>query len=394
MKMKFLSDLLAMKSVMIGAGGISRILMRVDLNIPKNNDLSRIYAIRATLFSLINAGVSVILLSHYGRPGTADSFSDAFSLKPISRLLSGTLGLDVEFVPNNILQELPAIESKVSLLENLRFYEEEEKNGVALAKKLASLGDAFVNEAFSVSHRKHCSVDAITEFLPSFAGLSFEKELNELTKVAENVTGRYTVILGGSKVSSKIDVLRVLSKKANTLIVGGAMANTFLSASGKNLGKSVVEKELFEEAREIMKDSSAEIILPIDFLASRDIEVFGSSFSLDDILPEFSCFDIGPQTIEKIKKVVNESDILLWNGALGAFEYANFGESSLIVSEAIVDATQRNGLISIVGGGETIASMGDLKTKVTYFSTAGGAFLDFVSGKQLPGVSALRRRPC
>jgi phosphoglycerate kinase len=274
-------------------------------------------------------------------------------------------------------------------MENLRFYKEETENDAVLAQRLAKFGDAYINDAFSVSHRKHASICAITKYIPSFAGCSLQKEIDGISNVTSNIVRPFTSIIGGSKVSSKIDVLKQISKTADYLIVTGAMANTFLAANGVNMQNSLVEQDYLKTALEIMKEAKSEIILPVDFLASKNINENGDNYDYVAIPEGFSCFDIGEKTISKILEIIEISKTLLWNGALGAFEFSNFDRSSKIVTKYIADKTQNNELTSVIGGGETVASIGNYKKDMTFVSTAGGAFLEFTAGYKLPGIEAL-----
>lgn len=385
--MKFISDLSSSVDLVLIKG--QNAVVRVDLNIPSNNDPSRIYAIKDTVSYLVRAGMRVVLISHYKRPSPQDFFTEKYSLKNIVKLLSDILESSIDFKNNNLLNSNVQIDADITLLENIRFYPEEEKNDMEFARRISSFGKIYINEAFSVSHRSHASIDAITRFLPHFAGFSFEKEIRALEKVTQNIERPYTAIIGGSKVSSKIDVLSRISKTADNLIITGAMANTFLRALGHNMGQSFIEEGLLPVACEIMKTSMGKIILPIDFLVSEDINHNGIPTEIDCIPSGSSCFDIGPRTVNNIKNVLDNSRLLLWNGALGAFEFSNFDISSKEISSHIASLTSSNKLISIIGGGETIASAEGYKDKMTHFSTAGGAFLDFISGKKLPGLRAL-----
>ncbi|MDR1488469.1 MAG: phosphoglycerate kinase [Holosporales bacterium] len=373
--------------------GINRCIIRCDLNLPsETEDLSRVYSIKETVHRVLDLGIKVILISHYKRPSKSEAFMQKFSLSAISEKVWEILEVNVNFMGTNIFElSQNSILGEVTLLENLRFYEEEEQNNDVFAQKLAKLADVYINEAFSVAHRAHASVSAITKFLPSFAGIAFENEVKQISKIRENIERPYTAIIGGSKVSSKIDVLREISQKADYLVITGAMANTFLTALGHKLGASIIEKTYIKIAQEIIKASKAEIILPTDFLVSSDINMPGVCFDINDEVPEnSSCFDIGTNTIEKIKSTIKISKTLLWNGALGAFEFANFDTSSKEISKYVAKRTKNNELTSVIGGGETIASIKEYKNEMTFVSTAGGAFLEYVSGYNLPGILALQ----
>ncbi len=370
---------------------VKRCMVRCDLNLPSDiEDLTRIHSIKDTVHELLSLGLDVILISHYKRPKLEDVIDPKYSLKNIVEKVSNVLQIDVSFVKYSVFDIQPSdITSKVTLFENLRFYEGETKNDEELARRLAKFADIYINDAFSVSHRAHASVSKITEFLPSFAGLSLEREINGITKVTNNIEKPFTAIIGGSKVSSKIGVLNHISKTANYLIITGAMANTFLASQGVDLQNSLVEPDQFNLCREILQNSKAEIILPVDFIASNSISVDGSNYSLDKIPDGFSCFDIGEKSTANVVEILGKTRTLLWNGATGAFEFANFNRSSNIISEAIAEKTKAKDMISVVGGGETVASIGGYKNDMTFVSTAGGAFLEFVTGDELPGIICL-----
>ncbi|MBQ9334994.1 MAG: phosphoglycerate kinase [Alphaproteobacteria bacterium] len=372
--------------------GNKRCIIRCDLNLPSDiEDLSRVYAVKDTILSVASMGLQVILISHYKRPKPEDVDNPKFSLKQIVPSVSKVLGRDVAFEKRSIFDIEPSeITAAITLLENLRFYEGETKNDDALAQRLAQFGDVYINDAFSVSHRAHASVCAITKHLPSFAGLSMMREIEGITKATENIERPYTAIIGGAKVSTKIDVLKKLSLEADYLVIAGAMANTFLAAQGHDMKKSLIEPEQFETAREIMANAEAELILPTDFVVSPNVETDGVQCDLADIPDDCGCFDIGGKSTARITDVIDKSRTLLWNGTLGLFECANFQYSSEIVSKHVAECTQNAGLVSITGGGETIASLGEYKSDMTFVSTAGGAFLEYIAGYDLPGVMALQ----
>jgi phosphoglycerate kinase len=247
----------------------------------------------------------------------------------------------------------------------------------------------YINEAFSVSHREHASVCAITKYIPSFAGLSLQNEICWLSKLLQKVNRPYTAIIGGAKVSTKMHVLKKVSQIADNLVITGAMANTFLAARGFDMQSSLLEKDLLSEATEITELSKAKILLPIDFVVSPNIETPGTMCKLGKIPQGNACFDIGNETVKLIQEVVSQSKTLLWNGAIGAFEFSNFGESTQLIAQSVADLTRGGKLTSIIGGGETIASIGAYKKDMSFISTAGGAFLEFVAGFNLPGLQPL-----
>jgi phosphoglycerate kinase len=347
-------------------------------------------AIKETVSSILALGLDVVLISHYKRPKPADAYGREFSLANIVADVSEVLKHDVQFVASSVWETDPAqINSRITLLENLRFYEGETANDPEFAGALAKFGDVYINDAFSVSHRQHASVCAITQCIPSFSGLSLQREVYWLSKLTHEIQRPFSEIIGGSKVSTKIDVLKRISQVADHLIITGAMANTFLAARGFNLQSSMIEEELFDTVREITSSSNAEIILPVDFLVSKDIRTNGIECKLDSILPECACFDIGQQSVDIIKERLDKTKTLLWNGAIGAFEFANFNTATNILTPYIAHLTKTRGLVTIVGGGETIASIGPYKDDMTFVSTAGGAFLEFVAGYGIPGLKGL-----
>lgn len=370
---------------------VKNAIVRCDLNIPSDiEDLSRIIAIKDTVRTLIDLGLKVILISHYKRPSPEEFFTEKFSLQSIAGKIEKIMGVAADFIPNSISEITKNdIKSQITVLENLRFYPGEKANDQTFARELAKFADVYINDAFSVSHRAHASVDAITRFLPSFSGIAFDREIAGISKATSNILRPYTAIIGGSKISSKIDVLKEISQKADILIIAGAMANTFLSAQGYKLGFSLIERDFFDTSLEIIKNSKSKIILPSDFVIAENITSPGVPCALANINAKMSCFDIGPNTIRDIKNISERSKTILWNGALGAFEFSNFDTSSKEVSAHIAKMTQQNGLISVIGGGETVASIGNFKEQMTFVSTAGGAFLEYVSGYDLPGVLAL-----
>jgi phosphoglycerate kinase len=349
-----------------------------------------VYAVKDTILAVIELGLDVVLISHYKRPIPEDVVNEKFSLKNVVNDVSEALGRVVYFEKTSIFDLSPeSITSPITLMENLRFYEGETKNDAEFGKRLSEFGDVYINDAFSVSHRSHASVCAITEYLPSFAGISMQREIEELSKVTSNISRPFMAIVGGSKVSSKIEVLKQISQTADYLVIAGAMANTFLTAQGYNLKNSMIESEQIQTAAEILEKSRAQILLPVDFLAAVNIRENGKNYQLTDIPDGFSCFDIGNTSISRVTQIIEKSRTLLWNGALGAFEFSNFNTSSKVITKCIVEHVKASELVSIVGGGETVASIGEYKNDMTFVSTAGGAFLEFVAGYELPGIKAL-----
>lgn len=367
------------------------VLVRCDFNIPSDiEDLTRIYAAKDTILQLVNSDCSVVLMSHYKRPSEDEAFTDKFSLRQIIPSIERVIGLPVNFIEGDIRKvSKKDIKHGVNLLENLRFYKEESKNDIDFAKTLATIADVYVNEAFSVAHRKHASVAAITEFLPSYPGYSFINEITNLRSVTSNIVRPYTAIIGGSKVSSKIDVLDAISQTADTLVVVGAMANTFLAAEGYDMKMSLVEYDYIEKAKSIVAGAKSKIVLPRDFMCSENIDKPGKCCRLKCIPDGYSCFDIGEKSINSIKMILSKSKTVLWNGAIGAFEFSNFNIGSREIAGFIADLTRKKRIKSVIGGGETVASIAEFKDDMSFVSTAGGAFLEFISGVDLPGVVAL-----
>ncbi|MDR0695588.1 MAG: phosphoglycerate kinase [Holosporales bacterium] len=370
---------------------VKRCLVRADLNLPADiEDLSRVHAIKKTIQKLLDMGLTVVLISHYKRPSIDDVGNPKFSLKQVAAKVSNVIGHEVSFCSDSIFECDPKkLSGNLVLMENLRFYEGEAKNEREFAARLACFGDIYVNDAFSVAHRKHASVCEITNFLPSFSGLSLQREVDNLSKLTSTVEGPYTAIVGGSKIASKIEVLRKLSTAADYLIIAGAMGNTFVAARGVNMQESMVEADQFLVAMEVMETAKAQIILPIDVSISRSIKEAGYNCNINKIPPGYSGFDIGQATTDLIIDVVDKSRTILWNGALGAFEFANFDGSTKRISQRIAEQTAKGRLISVIGGGETIASIGSRKEEMTFVSTAGGAFLEFIAEYALPGLIAL-----
>ncbi len=390
MKFRKISDLIA-KGV-----DSKNIIMRVDYNVPLANgrisDDTRIKRTLTTIKALRDAGANVILISHFGRPD--EGYDPALSLSPIADKLQELLGETVNFGSDCIGEPAKAAASKggVSLLENLRFYKEEKKNDAEFSGKLAEVGDYFVNEAFSCSHRKHASIFGITEHLESFAGLALEDELNNLSKVLDAKDRPFVAVVGGSKVSTKIEVLRSLVNKVDKIIIGGAMANTFLAAKGYGVGKSLHEPDHIETAKEIMQ-GKAEIILPEDVTCASE---FGKNVGVEicaaDAIPDDKlALDIGALTIANYADVMRDAKMVVWNGPLGAYEYSPFDVGTLSLVRVVAYMTTQGKMQSIAGGGDILSavSKAGLSEYFTYISTAGGAFLEWLEGKELPGIKAL-----
>ena len=382
------------------------LLLRVDLNVPvidgKVQDDTRIKSVIPSIKHIINKGGNVVLCSHFGRPkGEMDT---KYSLKPMSEILSKALGGYVDFSSNCIGEE--AIEKKkalkegdILLLENLRFHKSEEKNEKKFSKQLTASCDLFVNDAFSCSHRDHASITGVTKFLPSFFGMHLQKEIEALDKVLEKPKRPVVAVVGGSKVSTKIDIISNLIEKMDFIIIGGAMANTFLAAEGNKLGKSLYEKDVLQIAHKILnkgKINNCKFILPEDVVVSKKLEISGKTYNVDvnKIPEEMMALDIGVKSIKNIKKIVDECKTLLWNGPLGAFEIKPFDKGTNEIAKIVSMNTKHKKLVSVAGGGDTISALNnaEVTNDFTYVSTAGGAFLEWLEGKELPGISALHNQ--
>jgi phosphoglycerate kinase len=387
-----------------------RVLLRVDLNVPmKGNevaDTTRLKAAGPTIKEIADAGGKVILLSHFGRPKGRDPNQ---SLKPIAAALSRVIGRPVAFAQDCIgeIAEKAVTAMKpgdILCLENTRFHSEEEKNDPEFARKLARLGDIFVDDAFSVAHRAHASNTGIVTQsirvgtpMPAFAGRSLQAELEVLGNLFEKPQRPLAAIVGGAKISTKLDLLGNLIDKVDILIIGGGMANTFLAAQGKGMGKSLCEADLLPTAREIMdkaKQKRREIVLPVDAMVAQKFEANAPSkvVDVDHIGAADMMLDIGPRSIAHVISVLARTKTLVWNGPFGAFEMEPFDNGTAEVAEAAAELTGAGKLVTVAGGGDTIAALhaADVAERFTYVSTAGGAFLEWLEGKPLPGVEVLR----
>lgn len=385
-----------------------RVLIRVDLNVPmkdgKVTSPERIIRSAPTIKELSDKGAKVIVLSHLGRP-KGDGFEEGFSLKPIAEALSEVLGKPVAMVSDCIGDVAKEAISKmrdgdIVMLENVRFYKAETKNDPEFTKQLAELGDLYVSDAFSASHRAHSSTEGLAHLLPYAAGRLMQAELEALEKALGNPTKPVTAIVGGAKVSTKLDVLNNLSKKVDYIIIGGGMANTFLYALGFSVGNSLCEKEMVDQCNEIMSSASVsncQLVLPTDaIVADRfDNDAKTEICKVKEISMDGMILDAGPKSTENfINEVLAKSKTVIWNGPLGAFEMPNFAKSTKAVAEFIAKSTQEGNMVSIAGGGDTVAALSQfgLSDKITYISTAGGAFLEWMEGKELPGVICLLKK--
>ena len=380
-----------------------RVLMRVDLNVPVENgvvtDSTRIERVAPAITEIADKGGKVILLSHFGRPKGRDPKQ---SLKPVAAEVSRIIKRPVKFADDCIgeiaEQAVAAMKpGDILCLENTRFHAGEEKNDPEFVAALAKLGDIWVNDAFSAAHRAHASTEGLGHKLPAYAGRTMQAELEALAKALENPQRPLTAIVGGAKISTKLDLLGNLLDRVNALIIGGAMANTFLLAQGKNVGKSLAEPDLVPTAREIIdkaKSEKREIILPVDVVTAAKLEAHASSRVLDadKVGSADMILDIGPRSVEQVISVLARTKTLVWNGPFGAFEVEPFDNGTVEVAEAAAELTEAGKLVSVAGGGDTVAALNvaGVADRLTYVSAAGGAFLEWLEGKRLPGVEVLR----
>jgi len=380
-----------------------RVLVRVDLNVPVDNgrvtDTTRIDRSAATIIEIADKGGKVILLSHFGRPKGRDPKD---SLKPVAQAVGNLLKRPVAFAADCI--GAPAEKAVAAMkpgdilcLENTRYHPEEEKNDPGFVAALAKLGDIYVNDAFSVAHRAHASTEGLAHKLPAFAGLAMQNELEALDKALDAPNKPVIAVVGGTKVSTKLDLIGNLIAKVDGLVIGGGMANTFLHAQGIAIGKSMAEKELADTARAILakaQQRNCAIILPIDAIVAYYFEANAPShdYGITAIPPDGMILDIGPNSVERIKAIIDDAATLVWNGPLGAFEMPPFDKATVAIARYAAARTKAGKVISVAGGGDTVAALNHagVAGNFTYVSTAGGAFLEWMEGKALPGVEALR----
>jgi len=380
-----------------------RVLMRVDFNVPVENgvvtDATRIERAAPAITEIADRGGKVILLSHFGRPKGRDPKQ---SLKPVCAEVARIIKRRVSFADDCIgeVAERAVGTMKpgdILCLENTRFHAGEEKNDPKFVAELAKLGDIWVNDAFSAAHRAHASTEGLGHKLPAYAGRTMQAELEALARALENPERPLAAIVGGAKISTKLDLLGNLLDKVNALIIGGAMANTFLLAQGKNVGKSLAEPDLLPTAREIMAKASAakrEIVLPADVVVAEKFAANASSrvVDADEVGAADMILDIGPRSIEQVVSVLARARTVVWNGPFGAFEMEPFDNGTVEVAEAAAELTQAGKLVSVAGGGDTVAALNvaGVLDRLSYVSAAGGAFLEWLEGKTLPGVEVLR----
>jgi phosphoglycerate kinase len=383
-----------------------RVLVRVDLNVPTENgkvtDATRIESVAPTITEIADKGGKVILLAHFGRPNGRDPKD---SLKPIAAAAARIIGRPIAFAEDcigEVAEKAVAAmrPGDILCLENTRFHAGEAKNDPDFVAALARLGDIYVNDAFSAAHRANASTEGLAHVLPAYAGRAMQAELDALTKALHAPARPLTAIVGGAKISTKLDLLGNLLAKVETLIIGGGMANTFLAAQGNAIGKSLSESNLIPAARAILAKAKAtgrEIVLPVDAVVAQKFAAHAPSrvVSVDDVGASDMILDIGPRTIEHVVAALARTKTLVWNGPFGAFELEPFDRGTTAVAEAAAELTAAGKLVSIAGGGDTLAALNaaGVTGSFTYTSTAGGAFLEWLEGKALPGVEALKVSP-
>jgi phosphoglycerate kinase len=382
-----------------------RVLLRVDLNAPmkdgKVSDATRIARMAPTINEIAGKGGKVVLLSHLGRPKGRDPKE---TLAPLADEVAKAIGRNVAFAEDCVGEPAQAAIGRLNagdvlLLENTRFHPGEEKNDPAFARALAALGDIYVNDGFSVAHRAHASTSGVANFLPAYAGRTMQAELDALEKALIAPERPLAAIVGGAKVSTKLELLGNLIAKVNVLIIGGGMANTFLLAEGKEIGKSLAERDLVATARDILtkaKAAKCEIVLPVDAVVAKKFEANAPSrvTGVDQVAADEMILDIGPRSIEHVVSVLARIKTLVWNGPFGAFELEPFDNGTIEVAEAAAELTAAGKLVTVAGGGDTVAAlnMAGVTDRFSYVSTAGGAFLEWLEGKTLPGVDILSVR--
>jgi len=378
-----------------------KVLLRLDLNVPLNNgkitDTTRIDKILPTINFLLKNNAKVIILSHVGRP--KGKIINNLSLKPICESLKNKLNQDIRLISKNIKEVkssdlFDSHNEKIVMLENLRFYEEEEKNDTAFAKHLASLADIYVNDAFSCTHRAHASIFEITKYIPSYAGLQLNLEIDALTKITSEIKKPITCIIGGSKISTKINIIKNLIPKFDNIIIVGGMANNVLKFKGHNIGKSIHESncdKIIEEIFSLSVKKNCKITYPEDVTVGKELNGSPEIKELNEVSEDELILDIGPKSIKNINNIIEESNTILWNGPAGYFENPNFAKGSLEIIKKIIEKNKANTIYSVAGGGDTVALLNsvDAINNFDFVSTAGGAFLEYLEGKELPGIKAL-----
>lgn len=380
-----------------------RVLVRVDLNVPvkdgKVTDTTRIERVAPTISELSEKGAKVILMAHFGRP--KGQVVEGMSLRPIANAVEEVLDVRVHFAPDCVGDGAKEAVDRLNncdilLLENTRFHAGEEQNDTDFAKSLAENGDIFVNDAFSAAHRAHASTEGLTKLLPAFAGRTMQAELEALAQGLGNPKRPLVAIVGGAKVSTKIDLLSNLIEKVDALVIGGGMANTFLAANGVDVGKSLCEHDLADTARDIMAKASAAncaIVLPVDAVVATEFAANADHVTVpvSEIAADGMMLDVGPQSVALVNGWIEKADTLVWNGPLGAFEIEPFDQATVAAAKFAAARTEEGLLVTVAGGGDTVAALNHagVADSFSYVSTAGGAFLEWMEGKPLPGVLAL-----
>ncbi|SLN46185.1 Phosphoglycerate kinase [Aquimixticola soesokkakensis] len=374
------------------------VLTRVDINVPVDGDrvtdATRIERIKPTLDDILAKGGTPVLLAHFGRP--KGQVVPDMSLKVTLPTLKEVLGRDVVFMEKPDRAAIDAVKGQVVLIENTRFAAGEEKNSPEMAQFLASLGDVYCNDAFSAAHRAHASTEGVAHLLPACAGRLMQAELSALEAALGTPDRPVVAVVGGAKVSSKLDLLGNLVRKVDFLVIGGGMANTFLAAQGLDVGKSLCEHDLADTAREIVQkagEAGCEIILPVDIVVSREFKAHAATETVaaDACPADAMILDAGPKSVERVASILKDAKTLIWNGPLGAFEIEPFDAATNAAAKAAADLTTAGTLVSVAGGGDTVAALNKagVAEAFTYISSAGGAFLEWMEGKELPGVAAL-----
>ena len=377
-----------------------KILIRLDLNVPLNGtnitDTNRIDKTIPTLQYLLKNNAKIIILSHIGRP--KGKVVNELSLKPVCDELEKKLNQKISFINDNInkikIESYFSEKKNIVMLENLRFFKEEESDDVIFAENLANLADIYVNEAFSCSHRKHASVHSITKFIPSYSGIQLEEEVNSLIKITSNIKRPISCIIGGSKISTKITVIKNLIDKFDNIIFVGGMANNILKFKEYQIGNSIYEKNVDQIVSEIFNLSekkNCKVFFPLDVSTGKSVNEKSIVKKLTEISNDDMILDIGPETIKMIKNIINKSNTILWNGPAGYFENPEFSKGSKEIAKQIIVRKKENKIYCVSGGGDTVAALNNfgLAKDFDFVSTAGGAFLEFLEGKELPGIKAL-----
>ena len=379
-----------------------KILLRLDLNVPLENgkitDTNRIDKILPTLKFLLKNNSKIIILSHVGRP--KGKIINELSLKPICEDLNNKINQNIRLVTQNLNEIVSknlfnSPNEKIIMLENLRFYKEEEENDNDFAKKLANLADIYVNDAFSCSHRSHASIHKITKFLPSYSGLQLNLEVSALNKITSEIKKPITCIIGGSKISTKINIIKNLIPKFNNIIIVGGMANNILKYKGCEIGKSIKEEncdQIIKQLFEMSERENCKILFPVDVAVGKNVDGISEIKNINKVLKNELILDIGPKTIKIINDIIESSNTVLWNGPAGYFENPNFAEGSYEIAKKIVEKNKKNSIYSVAGGGDTVALLNNIGVfnNFDFVSTAGGAFLEYLEGKELPGIKVLK----